>query len=73
MLMLINSLLDLKRLQSGKLVPKLEVVNAPELLQPGIEAVAIGDRRQQVAVTLEDVNRPLLVRADRSTPAGAWG
>lgn len=65
MLMLINSLLDLSKLESGKLKPKLELVHTAELLQPGMEAVAILAGRQQVAVRLEEANRPLPIRADR--------
>lgn len=64
LLELINDLLDLSRLESGKMEPRIEEVELVTLAQSAVAAVEVLAAEQACTVTLEAPERPLVVPGD---------
>ncbi len=66
LLELINEILDLAVIESGRLTPAMEAVNLGELLQECQDLVAELARKRAVTLYMPTVGAPVLVQADRT-------
>ena len=62
---LTNDLLDVERLESGKLDLRLELCDAESIILESVQAVNVLAEARQIAIEVENVNVPLELRCDR--------